>query len=116
MIIQAGFADRHYARMVEFVQQPVQRRRRTRLHIQRVHADRAIDIVIALGQGFDVGRVVGADTDAQEVPYPTLAGRIQGGIQGAVMGGEVKAIKVTMGIYEHKRLQLTSYEWDGRFD
>jgi hypothetical protein len=80
-----------------------------------MHADRAIDIVVALGQCFDIGCVVGADTDAQEVPYPAFAGRIEGGIQRAVMGGEVEAIKVTMGIYEHKRLQLTSYEWDGRF-
>jgi hypothetical protein len=68
-----------------------------------MHADRTIDIVIALGQGFDVGGVVGTDTDTQEVPYPALAGRIERSIQGAVMGGEVKAIKVTMGIYEHKR-------------
>ncbi|CAI8951461.1 hypothetical protein EMIT0P218_50085 [Pseudomonas sp. IT-P218] len=49
------------------------------------------------------------------MPYPALAGRLEGGIQRAVMGGEVKAIKVTMGIYEHKGLQLTSYEWDSRF-
>jgi hypothetical protein len=79
-----------------------------------MHADRTIDIVVTLGQGFDIGRVVSADADTQEVPYPTLAGRIQGGIQRAVMGGKVEAIKVTMGIYEHKGLQLTSYEWDGR--
>jgi hypothetical protein len=48
------------------------------------------------------------------VPYSTLTGRIEGGIQRAVMGGEVEAIKVTMGIYEHKRAATTSYEWEGR--
>jgi hypothetical protein len=37
------------------------------------------------------------------VPYPALPGRIKRGIQGAVVGGEVKTIEVTMGIYEHKR-------------
>jgi hypothetical protein len=68
-----------------------------------MHADRTIDIVVALGQGFDIGRVVSTDADTQKVAYPTLAGRIEGGIQRAVMGGEVEAIKVTMGIYEHKR-------------
>jgi hypothetical protein len=41
-----------------------------------VHTDRAIDVVIALGQGLDVGSVVGTDADAQEMPDPTLAGCI----------------------------------------
>jgi hypothetical protein len=68
-----------------------------------MHADGTIDIVVSLGQGFDVSRIVGADTNTQKVPDSTLAGRIEGGIQGAVMGGKVEAIKVTMGIYEHKR-------------
>ncbi|MCY1465774.1 hypothetical protein D9M71_839670 [compost metagenome] len=39
VIIQTCFTDRHHARMVELVQQPVQGRRRPRLHIQRMHAD-----------------------------------------------------------------------------
>ena len=68
-----------------------------------MHADRTIDIVITLSQGFDVGGVIGTHADAQEVPYSALTGRIQCSIQRAVMGGEVEAIKVTMGIYKHKK-------------
>jgi hypothetical protein len=68
-----------------------------------MHADRAVDVVIPLGQGFDIGGVVDADTDTQKVPYPALTGRLEGGIQGAVVSGEVEAIQVAMGIYEHKR-------------
>jgi len=37
------------------------------------------------------------------VPYPALTGSIECCIQGAVVGCEVETIKVTMGIYEHKR-------------
>ncbi|MCY1399052.1 hypothetical protein D9M71_141010 [compost metagenome] len=113
VVIEAGFANRHHPRVIELLQQPVQRRRGPRLHIQRVHAHRAVDIVITFGQGLDVGRVVRADTDTQKVPYPTLPGSFQGSIQGALVGGQVKAIKVTMGIYEHKGLQLV---WVGRSD
>jgi hypothetical protein len=68
-----------------------------------MHANRAVDVVITLGQGFDIGGVVGADTDAQKVAYPALTGRVEGGIQGAIVGSEIEAIKVAMGIYEHKR-------------
>ncbi|MNS47960.1 hypothetical protein D3C72_805120 [compost metagenome] len=113
MVIEAGFADGDHTRVIELLQQPVQRRRGTGLYIQRVHAHRAVDVVITFGQGFDVGRVVRADTDTQKVPYPALPGGIQGSIQGAVVGGQVEAIEVTMGIYEHKGLQLTSNGWDG---
>ncbi len=82
VIVQAGFADRHHPRVIEFLQQPVQRRRGTRLHIQRVYAHRAVDVVITFGQGLDVGRVVRGDTDTQKVPYPALPGCIKGSIQG----------------------------------
>jgi hypothetical protein len=68
-----------------------------------MYADRAIDVVITLSQGFDIGGVVDADTDTQKVPDSALPGRVECSIQGAVVGGEVKAIEVTMGIYEHKR-------------
>jgi hypothetical protein len=64
---------------------------------------RAIHVGIAIREGFDVGRIVGADADTQEVPDPTLAGRFQGGVEGTAVLGEVKAIKVAMGIYEHKK-------------
>jgi hypothetical protein len=65
--------------------------------------DRAVNVGIFLGQGFDIGSVVDADADTQEMPNPTLAGRIESSIEGAFVGGKVKAIKVTMGIYEHKK-------------
>jgi hypothetical protein len=68
-----------------------------------MHADRTVDVVITFSQGFDVGGVIDTDADAQKVPYPALTGRIECSIQGAVVGGEVETIKVTMGIYEHKR-------------
>ncbi|MNL28425.1 hypothetical protein D3C87_1500670 [compost metagenome] len=103
VVIQTGFADGHHSRMIEFVQQPVQRGRRPRLYIQRMHADRAVHVVILFSERFDVGGIVCADTNTQKVPHSTLARRIEGGIQRAVMGGEVEAIKVTMGIYKHKK-------------
>jgi len=68
-----------------------------------MHANRTVDIVVTLGQGFDVGGILDADADTQKVPNPTQTGRIECGIQGAVVGGEVEAIKVAMGVYEHKR-------------
>jgi hypothetical protein len=68
-----------------------------------MHADRTVHVVITLGQGFYVGGVVNTDANAQKVPYSALTGRIECSIQRAVVGGEVEAIKVTMGIYEHKR-------------
>ncbi len=61
---------------------------------------RAVHIGITLGQGFDVGGVFSADTDAQEVPYPTLASGFEGRVEGAAVLGEVEAIKVAMGIYD----------------
>ena len=68
-----------------------------------MHANRTVDVVVTFGQGFDVGGVLDADADTQKVPYPAQTGRIKCSIQGAVVGGEVEAIKVAMGIYEHKR-------------
>src|SRR3546814_5594177 len=43
-----------------------QGRRRIGLNIQRMNADRTVDIFIAFGQGFDVGSVVSADTRSEE--------------------------------------------------
>jgi hypothetical protein len=68
-----------------------------------MHAHRTIDIVITFGQGFNVRGVVDADADTQKVTDPAFPGRIKRGIEGAVVGGKVKSIEVTMGIYEHKR-------------
>jgi hypothetical protein len=73
-----------------------------------VDAYRAIDIGIPVGQCFDVGSVFGAHADAQEVPYSALARCLKGGIEGAVVLGKVEAIKVAMGIYEHRKLRLES--------
>ncbi|RMQ84193.1 hypothetical protein ALP97_05217 [Pseudomonas salomonii] len=114
VVIQAGFANRHHAWVVELAQEPIQGRRFTGLEVQRVNTDRAVDIGIAISQGFDVGGVVGAHADAQEVPYPTLACRFQGGIEGAAVLGKVEAIKVAVGIYEHRKVRLNSWEVSGR--
>ncbi|GLH48628.1 hypothetical protein RS3R2_23130 [Pseudomonas lactis] len=72
-----------------------------------MNAHRAIDVGVAISQGFDVGGVVGADANAQEVPYPTLAGSFKGGVEGAAVLGKVEAIKVAMGIYEHRNQGLS---------
>jgi hypothetical protein len=66
-----------------------------------VDTHRTIDIRITVGQDLYVGGVIGADTDAQEMPDASLARGIQRGVQRTAMGGKVEAIKVTMGIYEH---------------
>jgi hypothetical protein len=71
-----------------------------------VDTHRTIDVGVAISQGFDVGGVFGADTDTQEVPYPTLAGSLKSGVEGTVVLGEVEAIKVAMGIYEHRKSGL----------
>ena len=72
-----------------------------------MNTHRAVYVGIAISQGFDVGGVVGADANAQEVPYPTLAGSFKGGVEGAAVLGKVEAIKVAMGIYEHRNLSLS---------
>ena len=68
---------------------------------------RAIYVGIAIGQGFDVGGVFRADANAQEVPYSTLTGSLKGSIKGTAVLGKVEAIKVAMGIYEHRNLSLS---------
>jgi hypothetical protein len=68
-----------------------------------MHANRAVDVVITLGQRFDISRVIDADADTQKVPNPALTSGIQSCVQGSVVGCQVKAIKVAMGIYEHKK-------------
>ena len=102
-VIQTGFTDRDDFRVIELAQSRVQRRGRARLHVERMHADRAIDVAITLSQGFDISSIIGTHADAQKVPDPACARCVECGIQRAVMGGEVEAIKVTMGIYEHKK-------------
>ena len=94
MVIQAGFANGYHARVIQLVQQPVQRRRSTWLHIQRVDTYRAIDIGIAIRQGFDITGVIGTHADAQEMTDPALAGGFKGCIQRAVVGAQIKAIEV----------------------
>ena len=69
--------------------------------------DRAIHVGVAISQGFDVGGVLCADTNAQEVTDPALAGRLKGGVEGTAVLGKVEAIKVAMGIYEHRNLSLS---------
>jgi len=74
------------------------------LDIQRVHADRTVDVGIAFGQGFYISRILGADADTEEVPDATLTRSVKGRIKGSVVLGKIEAVKMTMGIYEHKRL------------
>ncbi|BBU44032.1 hypothetical protein PPTS312_19470 [Pseudomonas putida] len=62
---------------------------------------RAINIGVLLAQGFHRAGVLGTDTDTEEVPHPTLTRRLQGSIEGALMGAQVKTVEVAMGIYEH---------------
>ena len=114
VIIQAGLTDRHDLGMLKLAQQPVERRSGVGLDVQRVHADRTIDIGITLGQGLHVSRIVDTHADAQEVPDPALTRRVERRIQGARMFGEIKTVKVAMGIYKHKKATTTSYGWDGR--
>nr|BFE95300.1 hypothetical protein GCM10020185_58360 [Pseudomonas brassicacearum subsp. brassicacearum] len=114
MIVQAGFADGDHPWMVQLTQQPIERRRSVGLDIQRMNTDRTIDIGITFGQGLDVGGVVGADADAQEMTDTPFTGRVQRSIQGAAMGSEVETVKVTMGIYKHKRPGYIV--WVGRSD
>lgn len=54
-----------------------------------MHAHRAIDIGIALGQALDRGGVVSADANTQEMPDAGGARRIQSSIQLTAMGIEV---------------------------
>jgi hypothetical protein len=63
------------------MQQPVEGWCGARLNIQRMYANRTIDVVITLGQGFNVGSIVSTDTDAQKVPDSALASGIECGIQ-----------------------------------
>lgn len=64
-----------------------------------MYTHRTIHIGIAISQGFDVSRVLRADADAQEMPYPTLARSVEGRIKGTAVLGQVEAIEVAMGIY-----------------
>ena len=81
----------------------MQRRLGAWFQIQWMHAYRAIDIRVALGQALDHGGVVGTDANTQEVADASGARRIQGSIQRAAMGSEVETIKVAMGVDQHSR-------------
>jgi hypothetical protein len=71
------------------------------LQIQRVNTYGAVDISVALGDRLDRGGIVGADADTEKMPDATIARRLQGGIERAVMLRQVESIEVAMGIYEH---------------
>ena len=73
------------------------------MHVQRVHAHRTVHIGITLGQGFDIGRVVSADANAQKMPHPAITRRLQGGVQRTVVGTQIKAIKMAVGVNEHRK-------------
>ncbi|MNY42765.1 hypothetical protein D3C86_1776850 [compost metagenome] len=99
MVVQAGFANGNHMRVLKFAQQPVQGRRGTGLQIQWMHANRAIDVPVTLGQILDRLRVLGADADTEEMPHTPRPRSIEGGVQGTGVLSEIETIKVTMGIY-----------------
>ncbi|OII58365.1 hypothetical protein BIW19_28880, partial [Pseudomonas putida] len=69
--------------------------------VQRVHAHRAIDIGVTLAQRLHRTSILGTDANTQEMPDPALTRRLQGSIEGALVGAQVKTVEVAMGIYEH---------------
>ncbi|BCA30062.1 hypothetical protein PtoMrB4_40390 [Metapseudomonas otitidis] len=101
VIVEPGLANGHHTRVIQFLQQPVQGRGLTRREIQRVYADRAVHITVAVGQGLHCGSVIGAHANAEELPNAPGARRIERCIEGAAMGSQVKAIKMTMRVDQH---------------
>ncbi|BAW22199.1 Uncharacterized protein KF715C_ch16260 [Pseudomonas putida] len=86
----------------QFAQQPFQRRGFTRRQVKRVHAHRAIDIGVLLAQRLHGTGVFGTDANTQKMTDPTLTRCLQSGIEGALVGAQVKTVEVAMGIYEHR--------------
>ncbi len=101
VIVQPGFADRHHAGVFEFLQQPVERRLGAGFEVQWMHADRAIDIRVALGQRLYRSGIVGTDANAEKMPDAALARSLQRGIEGALMSGKIEPIEMTVRIYQH---------------
>ena len=101
VVVQAGFADRHNMRVRQLTQQPLQRRGLARRQVQWMHPHRAVDIGVLFTQGLDRPGVVGTDANAQKMPDPAFARSLQGSIERALVGTQVKTVKVAMGIYEH---------------
>ncbi|GLO10090.1 hypothetical protein PPUJ20005_40590 [Pseudomonas putida] len=85
----------------QLAQQPFQRWGFTRCQVQRVHTHRAIDIGVLFAQRLHCTGVFGTDANTQKMTDPALTGRLQGSIEGALVGTQVKTVKVAMGIYEH---------------
>ncbi|MCY1447561.1 hypothetical protein D9M71_641900 [compost metagenome] len=100
VVVQAGLADGDHPRVVQFAQQPVEHRLAARLEIQRVHADRAIHVVVGFCQTAHRRGVVGTHADAQEAADAAAACRRQRGVQGTAVGREVQAVEMAVGIYE----------------
>lgn len=106
VIVQARLTDRHHTRVFQFSKQPVQRNGFTRLQVERVNADGAVHVVVTLGEGLHRRRVVGAHANAEELTDTTSTGGVEGSIKGAIMGGQVEAVQVAMGVDQHaSRLQ-----------
>ncbi|GGU81276.1 hypothetical protein GCM10009504_42450 [Pseudomonas laurentiana] len=66
-----------------------------------MHPHRTVDITIALSDRLHRRSILRTDANAQKVPDAPRPGSIQSGIQRALAGSKVEAIKVTMGIYKH---------------
>ena len=103
VIVQTCFANGHHMGVIELGQQPIQRRRHTRLQVQRMHTHRAINIGIAFAQGLDRRRVVGTDANTQEVTNTAPARSRKRRIEGTAMGAQIETIKVTVGINQHEK-------------
>ena len=114
MVIKPGFADGDHAGVIQRVQQPVQVGRCLAGQIQRVNADTAIHIGILLCDLLDGGRVRGINPNTQKLAYTALPGGVQGGVQRAIVGGQVKAIQVAVGVDQHAGLSYIV--WVGRSD
>src|SRR5690554_3031449 len=68
----------------------------------------APDVVVLLGQLLDHRRVGGVHADTEELADTTLARSIQSVVERAVMGSEVEAVEMAVGIYQHSHIDRKS--------
>src|SRR5690606_8714734 len=97
--------------MIQRLQQPGEIGRLTARQVQRVDADTAPDIVVLLRQRLDHRRIGRVYPDAEEFADTPCTGGIERVVEGAVVGGEVKAVEMAVGIYQHDHMV-----WVGRSD
>ena len=102
VIIQAGLANRSdfsmpckHLQLIKIGQVIAQ--------IKRMHAYRRVDAVKPLGNRGNPRRLVQVDADTQHTADACLPGRSNGGLKAAVVGAQVEAIQVTMGVDQHDK-------------